>query len=60
MSAVETTARESPRTKLELAYAIKDLVGVTQRGILEVYEFETMRKPSLVALYEALKGSRIR
>ena len=54
VSAVETTAREAPRTKLALVYAIKDLAGVTQRGILEVYEFEKTRKASLIALYEAL------
>ncbi len=56
---METTISDPPRTKLDLVYAIKDLIGVTQRGVLEVYEFEQMRKPSLVALYEALKVGRV-
>ena len=50
-----TITAESPKTKLDLAYAIRDLLDITQRGILEVYEFEAMRKPSLITLYEALK-----
>ncbi|MCL5266135.1 MAG: hypothetical protein M1343_13260 [Chloroflexi bacterium] len=54
-----TARRERPRTKLQLVYAIKDLLGITERGVLEIYEFEQMRKPSLIALYEALKVGRL-
>ncbi len=50
---------ETPRTKLQIVYAIKDLLGITERGVMEVYEFEAMRKPSLVALYQALKVGRV-
>jgi hypothetical protein len=54
-SILETGTVERPRTKLDFVYAIRDLLGITQRGIMEPYEFEQMRKPSLIALYEALK-----
>ncbi len=58
-SATRTASEQQlPRTKLDLVYAIKDLLGITQRGVLEVYEFEQMRKRSLVALYEALRFAR--
>ncbi len=50
--------KQPPRTKLDLVYAIRDLIGINQRGVLEVYEFEQMRKPSLITLYEALKIGR--
>ncbi len=53
-----THEQQLPRTKLDLVYAIKDLLGITQRGVLEVYEFEQMRKRSLIALYEALKAGK--
>lgn len=49
----------SPKTKLDFVYAIKDLLGITQRGVLEVYEFEQMRKRSLIVLHEALKVGRV-
>lgn len=54
-----TCDKQQPRTKLDLAYAIKDLIGIQQRGILESYEFEQMRKRSLIVLYEALKVGRV-
>lgn len=56
---LETVTAERPKTKLDLVCAIRDLVGITQRGVLEPYEFEQMRKPSLIALYEALKVRRV-
>ena len=36
---MKTITVESPKTKLDLVYAIRDLLDITQRGILEVYEF---------------------
>lgn len=56
---METGTVDRPKTKLDFVCAIRDLVGVTQRGVLEPYEFEQMRKPSLIALYEALKVRRV-
>ncbi|MCL5960881.1 MAG: hypothetical protein M1358_16540 [Chloroflexi bacterium] len=59
-SAMNTACgKQQPSTKLDLVYAIKDLVGETRRGVLEVYEFEAMRKHSLIVLYEALKVGRV-
>ncbi len=47
-----------PRTKEQLAWAIKDKLGLTfERGICEAYEFETTRRRTLLALYEAIVGS---
>ena len=53
------SGKQQPKTKLDFVYAIRDLLEITQRGVLEPYEFEQMRKPSLIALYEALKVGRV-
>jgi hypothetical protein len=50
---------EEPKTKEQIVYAIRQLLGITRpTGILAAWEFDGMRKPSLIAIYEALKEGR--
>ncbi len=42
------------RTKEQIVTAIRQLLGITQPGILASWEFEAMCKRSLVTLYDAL------
>jgi hypothetical protein len=53
------TQTPDPKTKEQIVHAIRQLLGITKpTGILAAYEFNGMRKPSLVALYVALQERR--
>jgi hypothetical protein len=55
--AMETSGM--PKTKEQIVHAIRELLGIIQpTGILSAWEFDGMRRRSLVALYLALKEGR--